>query len=303
MIYEEFMKSSLSFLLVLTLFSLFSCKEQEFKKGIVVAGGKYVSAETLNTGKAIYKEYCMACHGVDGDGKGVAAKGLYPPPRNFKTGLIKFGNVTSGELTHDDAVYKALKHGLNGSAMLPWDLEEGQMIAVWQYIKTFAPDVWVGKDKELGKKIELTKDPYGLAHRERAIEIGRDVYHATAACQACHRGYVTFEEFKDISKRVNDEDIDELDEDFYQSKLQDSEHGYLVRPPDLTYHKSRSVYDGNVEDIYLRLAAGVGGTTMPAWRGTIEDSEIWAVSYYVQHLMEMRKDPAKRVELIKKLGK
>jgi mono/diheme cytochrome c family protein len=288
---------------VLSLISVFSCKEQEFKEGVVVAGGKYVSAETLNTGKAIYKEYCMACHGVDGDGKGVAAKGLYPPPRNFKTGLIKFGNVTTGELTHDDAVYKLLKHGLNGTAMLPWDLEEGQMIAVWQYIKTFAPDVWLKKENELGEKITVTKDPYGLAHRDRAIEIGRDVYHGTANCQSCHRGYVTLDEFKDIAKRINDEDVDELDEDFYKLKPQESEHGYLTIPPDFTYHYARSVYNNSVEDIYFRLAAGVGGTSMPAWKGTIEESEIWAVSYYVQHLMNMKSDSEKRAKLMNKLGK
>lgn len=299
------MKSALSFLLILTLGLFTSCsKENHFKEGVIVAGGKYVSADTLNTGRAIYKEYCMACHGVDGDGNGVAAKGLYPPPRNFKTGIIKFGNVTSGELVHDDSIYKLLKHGLNGTAMLPWDLEEGQMIAVWQYIKTFAPDVWLEKDAELGEKLEITKDPFGLAHRERAIEIGRDVYHGVANCQSCHRGYVSLVEFQDISKRINDEDIDELDEDFYQLKPQETEHGYLSIPPDFTHHSLRSIYPGTeVTDIYMRLAAGIGGTSMPAWRGTIEESEIWAVSYYVQHLMEMKNDPEKRKELVKKLGK
>ena len=31
----------------------------------------------------IYAEYCMACHGVNGDGKGVASKGIQPPSKKL----------------------------------------------------------------------------------------------------------------------------------------------------------------------------------------------------------------------------
>ena len=53
-------------------------------------------------GKSVYAEYCMACHGVDGKGNGVASKGLVPPPRNFTLGLYKFGKVVAGDLPHDE---------------------------------------------------------------------------------------------------------------------------------------------------------------------------------------------------------
>lgn len=287
---------------VMTLLSLAlaltSCEEKAFREGVIVAGGKYVSADTLNKGKQIYTEYCMACHGVDGDGKGVAWKGMDVPPRNFKLGLIKFGDVASGELPHDESIYKTLEHGLNGTAMLPWDLKPGQMEAVWNYIKTFAPDTWIGKDKELGEKIEITKDPFGLARKSAAIKMGREVYHVVANCQSCHRGYVTAGEFSEMTKRLTDED-GEIDEEFYKIKPQESDHEYLTIPPDFTWHEIRSAQ--TVEDLYLRLAAGVGGTSMPSWKGTIEDEEIWAVAHYVRHLMDMRNTP-KRDELIKKLG-
>ena len=128
--------------------ALVGCEPSDFREGVIMAGGKYVPADTLNKGKQIYQEYCMACHGVNGDGKGVAAKGLEVPPRNFTLGIIKFGDVVSGERPHDEAIYKTLDHGLNGTAMLPWDLKEEQKEAVWQYIKTFSPDTWVGKDKD-----------------------------------------------------------------------------------------------------------------------------------------------------------
>ena len=38
------------------------------------AGGVTASATDLNKGKKVYTEYCMACHGVNGDGKGPRTK-------------------------------------------------------------------------------------------------------------------------------------------------------------------------------------------------------------------------------------
>ena len=283
-------------LLVLAL----GCKENHFKEDVIVAGGRYVKADTLNYGKSIYTEYCMPCHGVNGDGAGVAAKGLAAPPRNFKLGLVKFGDVVSGELTHDEAIAKTLRHGLKGTAMLPWDLCEMQIDAVTQYIKMFAPDVWIGKDKELGEKIALTKDPYGMAHKNQAIKKGEAVYHGVANCQSCHRGYVTLAEMSKITVAAGDGKTDELDEEFYKIKMQDSDHGYATLPPDFTWHEIRSAT--SVEELYLRIAAGVGGTGMPAWKGTIEDDQIWAVAYYVRHLMDL-KDTPKRKEFMSKLDK
>ena len=266
-----------------------------------MAGGKYVSAQTLNKGKQIYAEYCMACHGVDGDGNGVAAKGLQTPPRNFTLGIIKFGDVAAGELPHDEAVYKTLKHGLNGTAMLEWDLKEEQMNAVWQYIKTFAPDTWIGKDKELGEQLNKNlKDPFTVARREQAIEIGKKVYHLEASCQACHMGYVTLAEFDKMSREETGDGVEEIDETFYQLKVQPSEHGYGTAPPDFTYDSLRSVRGTNIEDLYLRIAAGVAGTTMPAWKDSFEeDYKLWALAYYVQSLMKL-KDTPERKEFVTK---
>jgi mono/diheme cytochrome c family protein len=36
-------------------------------------------------GKALYTQYCMACHGVSGKGNGPSGKGLNPKPTDFTT--------------------------------------------------------------------------------------------------------------------------------------------------------------------------------------------------------------------------
>ncbi|MFG1494154.1 c-type cytochrome [Halobacteriovorax sp. ZH4_bin.1] len=287
-------KMALTLTAMFTILSLVSCQENHFKEDKVFAGGLYVEKDVLNRGKQIYTEYCMPCHGVNGDGKGVAAKAMKVPPRDFTKGVFKFGEVEAGTLPHDKHLYKILEKGLHGTAMLPWDLTEDQMFEVVQYIKTFAPSVWEGKDKELGKQVTLGKNPYGVAHVQSAIEEGKKVYHSDAMCWSCHRAYVPKMELAQLTG-MSEGDFSDAD---YQSKLQETEWGFKSLPPDFTWNTIRSA--DTVEEIALRLAAGVGGTAMAAWKGTLTDDQIWAVAHYVDYLKSL-KDTEARKELMDRI--
>lgn len=279
-------------LVFISIFAL-SCTENHFKEDKIFAGGVYASAESLNRGKSTYSEYCMPCHGVKGDGKGTSAKGLQVPPRNFLLGQYKFGRVVSGELPRDEDFYKILKEGLHGTAMLPWkELSETQMFNLVQYIKTFAPAKWEGADKKLGDVIPVTKDPYGDAHIESAIERGKEVYHVVAQCWTCHRAYVDKNEFSKMSEKINGKPVTEFDPDMFHVKLQPNDYGYSSLPPEFTYDFIRSAK--TVEEIYVRLNAGVGGTAMPSWKGTLQDDEIWAVAHYVKYLSDLKNTPERK---------
>ena len=272
---------------------LVACSESHFKEDKIYAGGVYAPALALNDGKSVYTEYCMPCHGVNGDGKGTSAKGLSVPPRNFKLGEYKFGRVVSGELPHDEDFYKILREGLTGTAMLPWkELSDKQMFNLVQYIKTFAPEKWDGADKKLGETIVLTKDPYGDAHKESAILKGKEVYHAVAQCWTCHRAYVSHAEFSEISQKINGKGVTEFDPEMYHVKLQPNDYGYSSMPPEFTYDSVRSAK--TVEELYIRLNAGVGGTAMPSWKGTLQDDDIWAVAHYVKYLMDLKNTPERQ---------
>lgn len=286
--------------LVALAFIFVACEGGNFKEAKLFAGGKVVDAKTLNLGQTTYMEYCVSCHGVNGDGKGIASKGMFPPPRNFKLGLYKFGYVAAGELPHDEDFYRIVRRGLHGTAMLPWDISDKRLDAVVQYIKTFAPQVWEVKDAKLGEHLKPSTDPYNLARKEYAIQYGKEVYHAVANCQTCHRAYASKAEITEWSKKFNPTaSAPEFDANLYTVKLQDSEHGYKALPPDFTWHSVRSAQ--TEEELYLRLSSGVGGTSMPSWKGVLEDDQIWAVAYYVKNLMEM-KDTKGREELVTKLS-
>jgi mono/diheme cytochrome c family protein len=295
------MTMKLSLISILALFLLASCEEgSPFKEGKVL-GGQQVDKATLNLGYTTYMEYCIQCHGIDGKGQGPSSLGLLPPPRDFSQGLYKFSWTQYGELPHDEDLARIIRHGLKGTAMLPWDISDRRLNAVVQYIKTFAPQVWEGQDKVPGTKFDFPADPFGPARKAEAIEQGKKVYHITAACTQCHRGYETKADISNFNKELTGAAMKpgELAPDIYQLKSQDTEYNYKALPPDFTYHQLRSVVD--MESLVQRLMYGVTGSGMPGWKDVISDEELWAVAYYVQDLIERGKDPAQRRQLMDKL--
>lgn len=288
----------MKFLMLILLVILTACQEHKFKESKTFAGGQVIDAETLNLGYSTYLEYCVQCHGKNGDGAGVSHKGMLPPPRNFKQGLYKFANVPYGELPHDEDFYRIIRKGLVGSGMLPWDISDRRLMAVTQYIKTFAPQAWEGADKVLGTKIEATPDPYGTEKKAEAIARGEKVYHVVAQCTTCHRGYASKADISAWNKEINGTPIASFEDNLYQLKPQDSEYSYKVIPPDFTMHDLRSIY--STDDIYQRLVYGVTGSGMPGWKDVVSDDDLWALTYYVESLIELRKDASARDTFIKR---
>jgi cytochrome c oxidase cbb3-type subunit II len=72
-----------------------------------------VTEENLRRGKQIYLERCVGCHGINGDGKGPAAKFLSPPPLPFDDADDQ---CCGGDTGPGDFYYRVL-HGWPGSAM------------------------------------------------------------------------------------------------------------------------------------------------------------------------------------------
>jgi mono/diheme cytochrome c family protein len=262
-------------------------------------GGKMVAASMLNDGHEGYMLYCYACHGTKGDGNGPSAYSLRPPPRNFTQGKFKFAAVASGQLPNDPDFLRIVQGGLNGTAMLPWDVPEATLTPIIQYIKTFSPR-W--KEEEPGEPIKPSPDPFGEAKKAEAIALGEKVYDGLATCWTCHPAYSQRAQMWKATKEMKPNvQTMEFREDLYESVLKDSE--YLmpgttdqrlnILPPDFMRQPLRSIRAGHeLEDFYRVISSGIGGTAMPQWKGALPEDKLWAMAYYVKSLYEMRDTPA-----------
>jgi mono/diheme cytochrome c family protein len=258
---------------------------KRFTKSMVL-GGKKVSARRLNNGAREYINYCSACHGVEGDGKGPAAFGLRPPPRNFKQGQFKFAAVASGQLPNDEDLMRIVQSGLHGTAMLPWrDVPERDIYDIIQYIKTLSPK-WA--DKKAGEPIVPGPDPFGAARKAEAVTRGMKVYHGLAQCLTCHPAYETKQTIEAASLELSKREAT-LRPDPYYGEMKDSDYGYKLMPPDFTRDNVRS--GETLNDIYRSIASGIGGTAMPTWKGALPDEDLWAMSYYVRSLIDIKGTP------------
>ncbi|HZU98907.1 MAG TPA: cytochrome c [Planctomycetota bacterium] len=71
----------------------------------------------LDTGRRLFKQHCIHCHGFYGFGDGPTANFLLPKPRDFRFGKVKFTSTANGmRPTHTDLV-RTIAQGVPGTMM------------------------------------------------------------------------------------------------------------------------------------------------------------------------------------------
>ncbi|MBI3450307.1 MAG: c-type cytochrome [Acidobacteria bacterium] len=249
------------------------------------SAGRPPAVSRLRDGEAVYREYCVGCHGVKGDGQGPAARFLDPKPRDFTKGLFKFASVASGDLPRDEDLMRTITRGLPGSSMPAWQLlPEEQRRAVIVYLKTFSK-MW--SKNQPGTPIAVSENPFaagGGAAMRQAVGRGKTVYHVLATCWQCHPSYATHEEVAAMAKSEGKE-ITVREGADRATRVEDAWDQPLM-PTD--FPRRRMKGGSSVADFYRTIASGIGGTAMPTWKGGLEERDLWALAYYVKSLADRR---------------
>lgn len=218
--------------------------------------------DVLPRGKQVYLRRCVGCHGVKGDGNGAAARFLNPKPRDFTSGMFKFRTTgsDSNSLPSDEDLFVTITHGLWGTAMPPWyDIDARERLAVIQYIKTFSPR-W--KTEKPGAPITVPEEPPVTT---ASLAKGKEQFETV--CAACHG-------------------MGGLGDGVPPGTFTDSS-GNPDNPANFTLDAGMSGgvklgHDGR--HIFKTIAAGLGGTPMPAFAGTFTPAQTWDIVHYVQSL-------------------
>ncbi|MFZ1744396.1 MAG: cytochrome c [Nitrospirales bacterium] len=104
-----------------------------FAIGIMMAGPAVVEAADIEKGKALYRQSCGHCHGLDGKGDGEMGGYLNPPPANLASEKTQ---------SQSDADLKAvIMNGRSGTAMVGFEgaLDEAQFADLLAYLRSLKP--------------------------------------------------------------------------------------------------------------------------------------------------------------------
>jgi cytochrome c oxidase cbb3-type subunit I/II len=209
--------------------------------------------DLLARGKQVYQDRCIGCHGVKGDGNGLAATFLFPRPRDFTLAVFKFRTTPSGSLPTDGDLFRTVGRGVRWTAMPTWhELPEKDRLGVITFIKTFSTR-W---------REEKPEPPLGLPTPPPAtaalLARGKDLYQK-AKCWECHGD----------TGKGDGPSANQLTDDF----------DLPIRPADFT--KGQFKGGSHVTDIFRTMTLGLDGTPMPSFADSMNDDERWAISYFV----------------------
>jgi mono/diheme cytochrome c family protein len=88
------------------------------------------------TQKGLYRQHCVHCHGISGDGAGPTALFLNPYPRDYRKGVYKFKATERAMKPTDEDLAAVLRNGIPGTAMPAFNLLPSDEIeALVEYVK------------------------------------------------------------------------------------------------------------------------------------------------------------------------
>ncbi len=76
-----------------------------------------VKSDQKDVHTGLFREHCVHCHGVTGNGLGPTSRFLNPYPRDFRMGKFKFKATPIGKKPTRGDIRKILEHGIMGTSM------------------------------------------------------------------------------------------------------------------------------------------------------------------------------------------
>jgi mono/diheme cytochrome c family protein len=264
-----------------------------------MAAGR-IQGDSEGNYRGLFRQHCVACHGLAGDGAGVAAAMLDPYPRDFRNGIFKYTSTAGGAKPIRDDLRHTLSQGIPGTAMPSQALlEERQREALIEYVKylslrgeteLYLFRLVVDGDEPLPLRVSdvVTEgvlpavkswnkapslvvevpSPLPMGSRElfsSSANVGKGFYlKKEAQCVRCHgpNGAGDGEEKKDIYDDWNKAKKGVTPDQTRQLASRFSLPIQQLRPRNF----KEGIFHGGSrpEDIFLRIYVGIKGTPMPA---------------------------------------
>lgn len=226
-----------------------------------IGDGATPSARTTRDGvvlgSRLFLTECAGCHGLKGDGKGLADAAMEPHPRDLTSGKYKLRTTSMRAPVSNAELLAILTNGIPGTAMPSFRfLGEEERRHLVEYVASLASL----PAEDPAAAIDVPAEPAPTTER---LARGKQLF-TDLGCVACHgpagRG------------------------DGAAAPYLKDEWGSKTPPRNLIAEPFKGG-DG-ARDIYLRLAVGMPGTPMPSYAEAASPDEIWSLALYVKSLRQ-----------------
>ena len=155
--------------------------------------------------RKLYLLHCGGCHGATGQGDGVAARFVFPKPRDFTTGKMRLVSTVNRVASAKD-IRMSIERGFPGTSMQGWRelgdaaldqlvgevmrlREEGVRRALQQSLREEGAEVDQKKIENITRSLtragEVWQAPRFAKEDDASVQRGEQVYHQQS-CHSCH---------------------------------------------------------------------------------------------------------------------
>ena len=217
------------------------------------------------SGKRLYRRYCIGCHGQDGNGLGMNAAWIDPKPRDFTEATFKCRSTPTGTLPTDEDLYNAVTRGFVTTNMPSWrPLTPQQRADLVAFVKTWSAR-WAkekpGTPLSIPAETPITID---------SILHGRQLFQKLE-CWKCHgpQGH---------------------GDGPSANTLTDSKDN-PIRPYDFS-SGSRFMCGVTNQDLYRIFMTGLDGSPMPSFADVVKPDEAWDLVHFLRTLQPLKSQEA-----------
>jgi mono/diheme cytochrome c family protein len=251
---------------------------------------------TLLHGSSMYRQQCLHCHGLTGDGRGATSPWVNPHPRDYRLGRFKFTSSKQDEgrrKPRREDLIRTIYEGIEGSSMptfrmlttpeiealasyvihlsLRGEMEYSILVAadkgeldggvtggVKDYLEVIGKN-WLDAQQSLIQPEMIPPANMTDAQMTESVRNGMRLFTTgKASCISCHTDFGR------------------------QSAFKFDAWGTVTRPIDLTlgiYHGGRRPID-----LFWRIHSGVNGSGMTAFGSQVSSKDIWDIVHFLQVL-------------------
>lgn len=255
-----------------------------------------IDSEHLKRGERVYQRNCQQCHGVSGDGNGVAAEYLVPRPRDYRRGIFKFSSTEYGDKPRREDLLRTVTRGIAGTSMPSFRrLPKHDLEAVIDYVLSLT------HRGELEVQLAAQADSEGEVTPEAALELVESIRDRWKGAldrvvepvnkmpaytpESVAAGAEIFQK-RECFKCHGRDGRGGLAGGIDAGK---DAWGFTDPAADLT---SGMLHGGQSPlDVYRRIYGGINGSPMPAFKDALaaEPDSIWHLTHYILHLADQRR--------------